>query len=491
MGLKIVMVSAEVETLARTGGLGDAVAALAVQLAHMGHDVLVVTPHYGTTRASVPRVPWSDGLVVGEGALAREVRVLELPRVERAGGGTLRTCLVSDPGLFDRAGIYGDTHGPFGDNDLRFSTLSRAALAIAARVFGDPRDGAGPDVVHAHDWHAAVTIVHAKALGPEWARVPTVLTLHNVSYQGVLDVSAVARLGLPEWVLSPEIGGHDGALNLVKAAIALADRVTTVSPSHAREILTPEGGFGLDAHLRAHASKVSGILNGIDELRFDPGLDGEIARKYDFASFVGGRRVCKAALLEELGLDADVSRPLFGLVSRLTWQKGIDLVLPLVDTLVERGARLAFLGTGERELEAGLLEAARRHPGRVAARITFDDGLARRMYAGLDFVLVPSRFEPCGLTQMYAMRYGAIPIVTPTGGLADSVSPVSVAHDTGTGIVAHGATVDDVLVACDDAFVLYGDEVGRRQVIERAMARDASWGVSARAYVELFRAIAH
>ena len=146
MGLKIVMVSAEVETLARTGGLGDAVAALAVQLAHMGHDVLVVTPHYGTTRASVPRVPWSDGLVVGEGALAREVRVLELPRVERAGGGTLRTCLVSDPGLFDRAGIYGDTHGPFGDNDLRFSTLSRAALAIAARVFGDPRDDPGMQV---------------------------------------------------------------------------------------------------------------------------------------------------------------------------------------------------------------------------------------------------------------------------------------------------------------------------------------------------------
>lgn len=492
--LRIVMVSAEVESLARTGGLGDVVYALAHELANLGAEVLVVTPLYGVTRAREPLTTWHDTIAVrvGWGATdLQNVRVLELPRVIRESGGFVRTCLLDEPKLFGRAGLYGDAQGTFGDNDLRFATLSRGALEVSARVFGEPGEGQGPDVIHAHDWHGALSIVYAKTvMGRAWSEKATVFTLHNIAFQGVFGEDALDRLGIPRSVFQPEQGFHEGGLNLVKAATALADRVTTVSPTHAREMLSPSGGFGLDAHLRAHSPKIVGILNGIDDARFDPSIDGDLARHYDFASFVSGRAECKTRFLEELGLSQGTSGgPLFGFVSRLTWQKGVDLLLGVVDALVDRGANVAMVGTGDTELEEAMLATARRHPGRVSARVAFDAGIARRLYSASDFLVVPSRFEPCGLTQMYAMRYGAVPIVTPVGGLLDSVEPVSVVHERGTGIIGGGATLDDVLVACDDAFVLYGDKTAFRATIERAMRRDASWSRSAHQYESLYREI--
>lgn len=486
------MVSAEVEALARTGGLGDAVVGLSHELAALGSDVLVVTPLYGVTRSRAPLSSWSDEVHVPVGPAWFDAGVLELPAVEHAGGGSVRTCLLDIPALFARDGIYGDRFGAFGDNDVRFAALSRGALEIAAKVFGEPSLGAGPDVIHAHDWHAALAIVYAaRTMGDAWRKKASVLTLHNVAHQGVLGPEAAARLGLPSEVLSPEVGLHEGRLNLLKAATSLAYRVTTVSPGHAGEILTAEGGFGLDAHLRAHAPKVSGILNGIDAARFDPSIDPDLVQNYDFASFSSGRGACKVALLRELGLGAGETfgGPLFGIVARLSAQKGIDLFLPVVDSLVDRGANVVVLGTGEARLEEAVRDAAARHPGRVAARIAFDEGLAKRIYSAVDFFVVPSRFEPCGLTQLYAMRYGAIPIVTPTGGLADSVAPISTAHERGTGIVATETSTMALLVACDDAFVLYGDEVAREGAISRAMARDSSWRGSAEAYLALYRSL--
>jgi len=273
----------------------------------------------------------------------------------------------------------------------------------------------------------------------------------------------------------------------MKGAIAYADRVTTVSPTYAREIQTQPGGFGLDGFLRDQATKLVGILNGIDTERFDPSRDATLAELYDTKTFEHGRATCKAALLAELGLDAQPGAPLFSTVTRLTGQKGIDLFLAAVPMLVERGARVAIVGQGEPELEASVLAMAARFPGRVAARIAFDGALARRTYAGSDFFVVPSRYEPCGLTQMYAMRYGAIPIVTAVGGLKDTVLPARPAQGEGTGLVAPHATPNELAFAIEDALTLYADGVALRELRRRAMQRDSSWTTSCQAYLALYR----
>jgi starch synthase len=276
-------------------------------------------------------------------------------------------------------------------------------------------------------------------------------------------------------------------VNLMKGAIELADRVTTVSETYAREIQHWPNGYGLDAHLRWHGRKLVGIVNGIDVDSFDPATDGAIPRRYSAPDASEGKRVCKASLCAELGLDGDPKAPLFAVVSRLQHLKGIDLLLADLPALVDRGARVVFVGTGDRELEWALAGAARRWPGRVAARIAFDPGLARRVFAGADFLVVPSRDEPCGLTQMYAMRYGAIPIVTPVGGLRDTVEPVDVAHGTGTGVVAGAADPASLLLAFEEALTLWRDDIGLASLVARAMARDSSWTKSARKYLDLYR----
>ncbi len=481
--LRIVMVSAEMESLARTGGLGDVVQAVSAHVARLGDHVLVVTPLYAVTKVPPGCTRWPDTVPVRVGwgpSDVREVGVLELPRAE---AGRLRVCLLDDPALFARAGLYGDGQGPFGDNDLRFATLSRGALGIAARAWGTE-----PDIVHAHDWHAALAVIYARlTMGEAWSRVKSVVTIHNLGFQGALGEDALDRLSIPREAFTSGALDHFGAVNLMKGAIAYADCVTAVSPTYAREIQTVEGGFGLDGFLRDHATKLVGILNGIDAERFDPATDSALAERYDAASLEHGRATCKRALSLELGLNGGVGDPLFSTVTRLTWQKGIDLFLDVVPLLVERGARVVIVGQGDPDLEGRVLAIAARHPGRVAARIAFDPALARRTYAGSDFFVVPSRYEPCGLTQLYAMRYGAVPLVTAVGGLKDTVVPVRAAQSEGTGIVASHASSTELVFAVEDALTLYGDPLAMRELRRRAMARDSSWTTSAAAYVALYR----
>jgi starch synthase len=359
--LRIVMVSAEMESLARTGGLGDVVEAVSAHVARTGAHVLVVTPLYGVTKIPAGCTRWEGTVPVRVGWGPGDVRhagVLELPHAE---GGRLRVCLLDDPGLFGRAGIYGDAHGTFGDNDLRFATLSRGALEIAARAWGTV-----PDVIHAHDWHAALAIVYARlTMGAAWARVKSVMTVHNLGFQGWLGTDALDRLAIPRDAFLSGAMNHFGAVNLMKGAIAYADAVTTVSPTYAREIQTAAGGFGLDGFLRDQASKIVGIVNGIDTERFDPSIDAALAERFDALTFEAGRASCKRALLAELGLEEGVSAPLFSTVTRLTGQKGIDLFLGTVPMLVERGARVALVGQGEPDLEAAVRAMAARYPGRV------------------------------------------------------------------------------------------------------------------------------
>ena len=489
--VRVLMVSSEVESLARTGGLGDAVEALSRALASLGADVVVATPKYGVTRVPSGVRSWPGPVVAPLGlGHARWMGVLEgrltgpLPAGRDGASGAPRVTLLCDSQLFERDGIYGDRRGAFTDNPFRFAALASGALSVAERMWG----GALPDVVHAHDWHAALAILYARRTrGPAWSRVPTVLTIHNLAFQGVISPSELDYLAIPRDAWEGGWIRHEGAINLMKGGIEIADRVTTVSETYAREIQRWPHGYGLDAHLRWHSGKLVGIVNGIDCESFDPSSDGAIARRYGSVDAGEGKRACKEALCAELGLGGD--GPLIGVVSRLQWLKGIDLLLAILPALVERGARLAFVGTGEPDLEDALRNAAWRWPGRVATRIAFDPMLARRIFAGSDFLAVPSRDEPCGLTQLYAMRYGAIPIVTPVGGLRDTVDPFDVAHAKGTGIVAPAPDPHSLLLACEDAFGLWRDPMGRTSLIARAMSRDSSWGPSAAKYLALYEGL--
>lgn len=469
------MVSAEVETFARTGGLGDVVYGLSRALGRRGIEVVIVTPRYGTTKVPDAAAWWWEPIParVGWGPDdEKQLGVLETHVSEN-----VRVCLVADSFLFDRGGIYGDTRGTFGDNDVRFATMSRAALSVADRVWGSPHDGQGPDVIHAHDWHAALAVIYARsAMGDAWRNVPTVFTIHNLAYQGVLGFGAIDKLGIPRGLVRGDVLEHFGTINLLKGAAALSDRITAVSPTYANEIRTHGGGFGLDGFLRDASHKLVGIVNGIDPERYEPGYFASHARHV--------KRDRKAALAAELGLDRDDRSPLFSCVSRLTSQKGIDLFLDALPAIVERGARVALVGTGEDSLERGLTRAAEKYPGRVAARIAFDEGLARRIYAASDFFVIPSRFEPCGLTQLYAMRYGAIPIVTDVGGLHDTVSPYDPVRETGTGFVARSPDITSLVLALDDALTTWGDGAGMQGLVDRAMAYDSSWQKSATEYVD-------
>ncbi|MBX3208253.1 MAG: glycogen synthase [Labilithrix sp.] len=474
--LRVLMISAELESLARTGGLGDVVEALSLALAELGLDVLVVTPLYGVTRLPSLTTRWPERVTARWGWGPSDVRrlgIVETEPVRFSSGGVRRVALLDDPELFGRDGIYGDRRGPFDDNALRFAVMSRGGLEVAERVWPG-----GPDVIHAHDWHATFAVLYARlVMGPRWARIPSVLTVHNLQFQGVLDESWLDRLHLPRAAYRPEVLWHEGRVNLMKGATAHADRITTVSPTYAREILGAEEGCGLALHLRAHADKLVGILNGIDLARWDPRTDGAIAARFDEHTAKAQRPVDKLALEKELGLDPRAG-PLFGLVARLSWQKGLDLLLPLLPELVNRGARFAVVGEGDRGFEEQLAYLAGAHPGRIAARIAFDPALARRVYAGSDFFLVPSRFEPCGLTQMYAMRYGAIPVVTDVGGLHDTVDPIvgARATETGTGIVAARVATDAVHAACLAAMRLHADGRPLERAVVRAMKRAGAFG---------------
>jgi starch synthase len=479
--MRILMVSSEVETFARSGGLGDVVFGLSRALARLGHDVCVVTPLYGTTPMNRPHRYWLGSMPVRVGWGSADVRHVGVAEVDGGvGPGKLRFCLVADEFLFgSRSGIYGDANGTFGDNDLRFATMSRAALEIAARLWPD-----GFDAIHAHDWHAALATIYAKTtMGDGFARIPSIFTIHNLAYQGLLGFSALDRLAIPRELFHWRALEHDGAVNLMKGAIALADLVTTVSPTYAREIKRKEHGFYLDWFLRMHERKLVGVTNGIDEERFDPRTDARLAARYGPDDVRAGKAANKRALCAEFGLLHE-DAPLFASVSRLTDQKGLDVLIEAIPALVDRGANVVLVGTGDRRLEEALSYAGKRFPGHVGARVAFDAALAGRINGGCDFFVVPSRFEPCGLTQLYAMRYGAVPVVTDVGGLHDTVEPANLARGTGTGFVASAPTVIDLLVACEDALTAYLAKNAFHDLRLRGMARDSSWTTAAGVYVQ-------
>ncbi len=484
--VRALLVASEMVPLVKTGGLADVVGALPAALGPHGVDARVLIPCYpAVARLGWPVVARIAGLPGPFGPLWGTLRA---GRVDDGSGGGAEVVALDVPVLYDRGGgPYQATDGTdWPDNPFRFAALARAAQRIAQ---ADALPGWVPDVVHGHDWQAGLVPAYLALSGGR--RVPAVTTIHNIAFQGVADVAHLAALQLPPTAFSIYGVEYRGGIGFLKAGLFYADRVTTVSPTYAWEITTPDGGLGLDGLLAGRRDQLSGILNGIDAGVWNPARDPHLPAPYDAAD-PSGKAASTAALRSAFGLAGDPAAPLFAIVSRLTDQKGIDLVIGALPRLLAEGGQLCVLGAGERSLEAELEAAAAASPGRVAVRLGFDEPLSHLIQAGADALLVPSRFEPCGLTQMYALRYGTIPVVRRVGGLADTVvnaTAEALAAGRATGVVFEDATADALAYAIGRACALWRDEPTWRRLRSAGMALDNGWARAAGAYADLYRGL--
>jgi starch synthase len=469
--LHIAFVTSEMVPYVKTGGLGDISAALPKALARLGHRVTVVLPRYAA-------IKFPPGEFAGSVHVPVDSNSRSAGFYRASAGPGVDVVFVEHPPFYDRPEAYGN----YDDNRLRFAFLSRAALEYFRSR------GERPDVFHAHDWQAGLVPVYLKAFywgDPTLYRSPCVFTVHNVAYQGRFGTDTVGLLGLPWNLGSSEALEFHGSVSYLKGGIVFSEVVNTVSPQHAREIQTPEYGHGFDGILRSRAGDLAGILNGVDYEEWDPAMDPRIAQRYSAAD-LSGKTACKADLLRTLGLPEFPDLPVVGIISRLVWQKGLDIVADAWYDLLNRPLRMVVLGTGEPAIQDGLKALERRDPARFAVRLSYDDALAHKIEAGADIFLMPSRFEPCGLTQMYSLRYGTVPVVRSTGGLVDTVEPYDDLTGKGTGFRFDQADGTGLMWALDRALAARGEEKAWQKLMRSGMSRDFSWDRSARAYVELY-----
>jgi starch synthase len=474
--LRVLMVVPEAAPFAKTGGLADVAAALPAALARLGHDVTVVMPRYrgipSDGRPAPFELPIGHGLVKG--------RWLETRLEERR-----RVVFVDYPPFYDREAPYGIGNDDFPDNARRFALLSRAALEFAVR------EGIRVSAVHAHEWQAGLVPVylqHRYASHPALAGASSIFTVHNLAYQGVFSPLELSDLDLEQDLFEERALEYWGGISFLKGGINFAHTITTVSPRYAKEVLTPEFGFGFDGILKRRERDLVGILNGIDTEHWDPANDRYLPAPYS-RDDLAAKAQAKAALLKELRLPADgaaLDRPVIGVVSRLVDQKGFDLMPPAAEALMRLSAVFTVVGTGERRYEEFWERLAHAHPDRVAARIGFSERLAHLVEGGADMFLMPSRFEPCGLNQMYSLRYGTVPIVRAVGGLDDTVQDYNPRTGTGTGFKFREYTPEAMLSAIRRALEVFERRDEWRALQAAGMAQDHSWDVSAREYVKVY-----
>jgi starch synthase len=469
------MVASEMAPYAQTGGLGDVLAALPAALQRAGAAVHVVIPAYRTIDWAAAGAEPSGTIDVRTGSSRREVRL----RTARTDAVTVSFVEADD--YFGRDHLYGGPYGDYGDNAERFAFFSRAVLALAARL--EP----APDVIHCHDWQAALVPVLARAFpDPRLAATRTMFSIHNLGYQGIFPSSVWPLLDLDWSYFTPRTLEFYGQVNFLKGGLVFADALTTVSRRYAEEILTPEYGHGLDGVLRERRNVLQGIRNGIDVAEWDPAHDPYIAAPYTVEDPSGKVR-CKAALQASFGLRVAPRVPLFGMVSRLADQKGFDILTAIIPELLRHDLQLAVLGNGDARYEQQLVAEGRRAPDRLAIRIAFDTAAAHQVEAGADAFLMPSRYEPCGLNQMYSMRYGTVPIVRATGGLDDTVEEFDPVTHRGTGFKFAPYTPDALLGAVRRALDAYHRSVDWRRLMSAGMRTDFSWTEPAARYLAFYR----
>lgn len=474
--MKILMASTEMESLARTGGLGDVVEALSAELPRRGHEISVVLPLYRVIRENPALKIRSTGVEV---AVAIGHRRLAAAIYECQAPNGIQVFLVGRDEYFDRSGLYGSDGRNYDDNCERFIFFSRAVMELARHM--DPP----PDVLHAHDWQTALLPVFVKDAGLPFG---TVLTVHNLAYQGSFMGHDFGLTNLPgHYFGSVEFHGR---MNFLKGGIVCADAVTTVSERYARDIQSAEFGCGLDGVLRANAHKLIGILNGADYSLWNPQLDSLIPANFGPDS-LGGKRICRDALLQELKLQPEPRGPVFSFVSRLAEQKGIDLLVPLLDRLLADDVRLIVLGEGDPAYERDFLVASRKYPGKVVFRHGFDDRMAHRIEAAADVTLIPSHFEPCGLTAMYSLKYGAIPVARVSGGLHQIIQDFDPTTNTGNGFVFFDDKVEALWDAIGRSKKLFADHETWTALMLRGMAADFSWPAAAVRYERVYESTLH
>lgn len=466
--IKVLMVASEAAPFAKTGGLADVVGSLPAALRSFDCEVAVLIPRYRAVDLSSARRIY-DSLPVWLGG------VLHQTSLYQADAATPFYFLEA-PSLYDRDGFYGDSDGDYPDNAARFAVLSRAALAVARRVFR-------PQILHCHDWQSGLVPVYLRtvfAFDPTFLGMKTLFTIHNLGYQGLFPPVVLPRVGLDRRVFKMDGLEFFGQVSFIKGGLNYSDAVSTVSKKYALEIQTPEYGFGLDGVLRARSADLHGILNGVDYGNWDPQTDPHIASHYS-AGDLSGKRLCKQALIREFGLpELAMKRPLLGAISRLTPQKGTELIVEIAPQLTAEDLYLVMLGSGDAVYEEALRAAALAHPDRIGVRFGYDEALAHKIEAGADLFLMPSQYEPSGLNQMYSLRYGTVPVVRATGGLDDTI-------DEGTGFKFQEYSAQAFLAAVRAAAAAYEDRPGWEAMLRRGIRRDFSWRASAAEYAALYQ----
>ena len=474
--MHILFAASECVPFSKTGGLADVIGALPPALANLGHQVTVFLPRYRQTRLDNPRtvipsitVPYDDRY--------RFCSVLDGGK--RSG---VQFYFIDYPPYFDRDGLYGTQLGDYHDNAERFAMFSRAVLE-AAKVLG------APDILHCHDWQTALIPVLLTSLyeeDPAFARTPCVFTIHNLGYQGLFQPEILPLLMLPWDLFTMSKLEFYGKVNFLKGAITMADFITTVSRRYSQEIQTAEYGFGLEGVLRARGNTIAGILNAVDYESWNPETDSLIAAKYS-AKDLTGKAACKADLLKEFGLATDTRLPVVGIVSRFVQQKGFDLIHQVADRLAMEEMILVVLGSGQREYEDMFRRLNKQYPQKVAIKVAYDNALAHKIEAGSDIYLMPSHYEPCGLNQIYSLRYGTVPVVRATGGLDDTVEQFDPRTQKGTGFKFREYSGEAMLDSLKGAITLYRDNPEAwRALMRNGMAQDYSWMNSAREYVKVY-----
>jgi starch synthase len=476
--MKIVHAASELFPLAKSGGLADAVASLAGALASRGHEVVVFLPGYRCAvehpDAREAKTLLRPKIEMGDVFMAGEVRVFS-----PAPGVTVY--LICRDEFFDRRNLYGTPERDYEDNHHRFIFFCKGVVETMRLL------RINADVIHCHDWQTGLLCLllrHAEQRHGDILAMRTVFTIHNLAFQGVFPMRSFYRTNLPDELMGIDGVEYYGQMNMLKAGILFADRVTTVSPRYAEEIQTPQYGCGLDGVVNSRAADLTGLLNGVDLAIWNPATDRLLPATYTIQD-LKGKWQCRAELLRRHGFDPEYEGPIFGMVCRLTSQKGVDLVLANREFFKRENCRFIVLGQGEPKLEEGLRELAGSLPKKVALATRLDEGMSHLVTAGCDFFVMPSRFEPCGLNQMYAQLYGTVPIVSALGGLADSVVDIDVSPDRGTGIQVD-VTADGLLAGLNRALALHSDPTRLVSVQLRGMQNDFSWSATVKAYEKIY-----